>query len=294
MNEISAKELAEGDVDLWINWLREGVILYSAEAPTPVRFRAFSPLLVDPDSVNPAGDLVAQIRTIHLANKGVAGAAAVEALRTWSPALDGWQGAVLLLSISARLGGRGVADAGWNLIARSQDLPPDARAELAYVAVEAAKLRYKYTELVSLIELLWSEDLATPQLLAKLALLLARQDNGGLEMLPNRLATIMPALVEPPHSHTFVREIAAALRSNFGVEDLRTSLRPIEGEDEKIAEFRRVLLHLSHPGNVLVLNLSPSAKKVAAQRLSGLKNLTDMSFPEFGDAEDTDGSETPQ
>jgi hypothetical protein len=299
MTQASETELAQGNIDVWFNWLRAGLMAFVRDDPVPVRFRSFSPFVVDPESSNPASDIVQQIRTVRVERSGVVEAAAVEALRNWSLSSDGWQAGVLLVSVVGRLGGRGVADAVWGLVARSGDLPDDARAELAYVAVEVAKLRYKYSEVVSLTELLWAEELATPQLISSIAVLLSRKDHGGLRMMPNKLAQIMPALVEPPHSGDFVRVISAALRQNYGIEDLTVALRPIYDEDLKAADFRRVLFSLSVPGsppdNVISFPIKTSS--LAQHHLSGMAalsnsdELSDLPFPSNSPSANSDGSD---
>jgi len=307
MTQLSDTDLSQGDIDVWFNWLRAGLIAYVSDAPIAIRYQAFAPLVVDPQSGSPASDIVQQIRTVAVQRRGIAESAAIEALRHWSLSSDGWRPAVLLISVAARLGGRGVADAILGLVARSGDLPADARAELAFVAVEAAKLRYKYSEIASLIGLLWAEDLATPQLLATFAVLLSRKDHSGLGAMPATLAKLMPALVEPPHTGDFVRVIAAALRRNFGIEELAAALRPIANEEPRTADFRRVLLELSGARSVESAAGAPERSRVVPlyrtkeandrviQRLAGLhsfgssEELSELPFPDPADS--AEGSE---
>lgn len=281
MTQLSDTDLAEGNIDLWFSWLRTSLMTYTREGSLRSRYRAFAPLVVDPQSGNPASDIVQQIRTVSVERSGVVEAAAIEALRSWSLSSDGWVPAALLISVAARLGGRGVADAIWELLARSGDLPPDARAELAYVAVQAATLRFKFSEIVSLARLLWSEELATPQLVGIFAVLLSRKDNGGLRMMPERLIGMLPALIEPPHEGEYVRAVANALRQTFMLEDLLPGLSPVQDEARLIADFRGVLLSLTvpMPRHDNIVQLKEVLSQRQAERLSAMNDLAELPPP---------------
>jgi hypothetical protein len=305
MSHISEKDLSQGNLEFWYAWLREGLIAYTSDDSVPQRYKAFSPLLVDPQSGNPASDLVKQLRTVKLERSGVIDGAVIEVLRYWSLPADGWRPATLLISVAARLGGRGVAQAIRDLIARSGDLPEDVRGELAYVALEAAKIRYKYSEIFSLVELLWTEKLGTPRLVAKIALLMSRVDLGGLRMMPVNLVKMMPTLVQPPNSGDYVRAIATALRNEYGVEDLTVGLLPIKDEAPNIAELRGVMLRLAAPkvdlkphetSNLYIFPVPQHAQDRMHDRLAGLDEFADkgdvssLPFPPKSSA-GADGSE---
>ncbi len=298
MTRISEPELVNGSIDLWFDWFRSGLIAYTGEGSVHSRYDAFAPLIVDPQSATPATDIVEQIRSIHNIQTGPAEAAAVEALRRWSLPADGWRPAALLISVAARLGARGLADAVWGVVARSENLPPDARADLAYVAVQAAWMRYAFNEIASLARLLWEQDLATPSLVAQLALLLTRRDHGGLVEMPRGLATMLPGLMVPPHTGRYVEVIAKAIRQDNGPEDLVKGLSPVDAEPRHVADFRRVLLKLAAPraagrieasaAVIPLFPLQPASDDRIASRLAGLTDpVLDLSFPEPLDGEGT-------
>jgi hypothetical protein len=181
-------------------------------------------------------------------------------------------------------------------VAKSENLPPDARADLAYVAVQAAWMRYAFNEIASLARLLWEQDLATPQLVAQLALLLTRRDHGGLLEMPRSLAVMLPGMMVPPHTGRYVEVVAKAIRQDNGPEDLVKGLSPVDGEPRHVAEFRRILLRLAAPraadrvetyGTVVpFFRHQPAPDDRVASRLAGLREESlDLPFPERLDEE---------
>jgi len=280
VTQLSEKELANGSLQVWYDWLREGLMVFTSDRSLAVRYDAFAPLLVDPNSATPAIDLYQQIRSIDVQEPGVAERAAIEALRTWSLAADGWRPAELLISLAARLGGLGLAEAVWRLIARSGDLPQEARLELAFVAVQAASHRYKETEIYSLADLLWKEELRTPTLLAELALLLARKDHGGLQSMPRKLAEMLPGLMVPPHTGIDSDAIAKALRLHLSPEELRSGLSPVPSEPKDVAHLREILFRRAVPqGGGEVDEPLEKVVNLEHRRLAAMGRLAEIPYP---------------
>lgn len=247
MSAILKSELAAGSVDLWADWLREGLVASGSSQPLHRRIRAFAPLDIDPESPSLAGEIVQQIRNVAADANSAPAAAAIEVLRSWSPSLDGWEGAALLIQIAGRLGGRGLASGIQRLISHSEGLPRQAQDELAFLAIEAAAERFKRSEIAELARRLWQLDLLTPPLAAELAPLVARDDFAGLQGLPRAMVLMLPGITDESRKSEYVDAIASRLRRSYPPEDLYSALIKDQSDEPAQAMFREELLTIIAP-----------------------------------------------
>jgi hypothetical protein len=244
---VTKAELAAGSAELWAEWLRSAIRAYTAPVASHRRVRAFAPLDVDPDSSSPAGEIFEQIWKLVLTANSAPANAAVEVLRTWDPALDGWRPAALILQLATRLAGRNLYRATLSLLAKSVALPSNAKRELAYLAVLAAGARFRRSEVEELSRALWRMDLMEPELAGALALILARPDFGGLEELPRKVIAFLPGLAAEPQDLRYVQAIAAKLPKEFTSDELVRGLEPTPGDDDMEADLRRMLARITVP-----------------------------------------------
>lgn len=282
MSRFTPQELANATLEQWSSWLQHGLIAFVRKGSPEQRMQALAPLVVDPESTSPAGEISRQIRTLGVDAAANASAAAVDTLRNWSLATDGWKGAVLLMQIAARLGSRGLHPPVVRLLSLSAALPQAAANEVAYIAVRVAADRFKYSEIFGLAQIMWKTELITPDLAADLAVILTREDFGGLSNLPVTLAKILPALSVPPHDGQYAKKIGAKLRQSFSVDQLMRGLKPKSGDNAEESEFRRVLFRNAAP--LVDLTASAVSSDTEAEFDQRVERMTQvlggLAFPE--------------
>ena len=257
---LTKADLAEGDLTLWRDWLQSGVIAFTTGTTSEERRRAFTPFSIDPTSSGPAGALAKEIRlAVRQANSAPSNAA-IEVLRRWSPAYEGWEGAAFLIELSTRLGARDLYPALLRLLDRVETLSEAAQHELAFLCTQSADERLKRTEVIGLMRKLEDLSLLRPHIVADFAQMLARSEFGGLDEIPATLLLALPSLGEPPHLGNMASAIARRLQQEFPADRLMRALEPHDGDEASAEKLRAELQVILYPKETHPFFRLPSIK----------------------------------
>lgn len=251
-------ELASGDLVQWEDWLRSALVAFTTGTTQEERRRAFAPFSIDPVSFGPAGALAREIRSAVRQANSAPSNATIEVLRRWSPAYDGWEGAALLIELATRLGSRDLYPALLRIIGLADTLDEVTKGNLAFLCVQAADERFKRTEVIGIMHRLVDLSVLRANLVADFAAILARNEFGGLDALPNTLLGALPSLAEPPHSGEMANAIARRLQKDLPPDQLMRALRPKDNDDGDVERFRAELQDILYPQQMNPLARRPT------------------------------------
>jgi hypothetical protein len=236
--QLTRRQLAQASVQDWAEWLRSGLLAFVGPGSEANRLQAFRPLTIHPSARYPAGDLTREIRLLVGDRVRVPAKACDVVLSSWSPTLDPWQGAMLLIQVATRLGSLGLFDSCVELLRKTESLSSEAVERLISMMVVAAETRFTGEQVIEFGKQIGREGLWTPSLLADYSVVLARQ---GLEQLPRTILAVAPSIKEPPHTGEYSVPLARRWELEFERTALQTALEPMPDDDATTCRFRQAL-----------------------------------------------------
>lgn len=242
-------DLATGPLDFWTEWLKGAVLAYYGPTTAANRLEAFSPLVVDPQSQSPAGDIADQLRRIGRNAVRVAPKAVSEVLFTWLLGRDKLEGALLLLELGIQLGSLNLYPGFVALLDQAALTSAEARQEISFLTAEAAAHRsLKTSEITGLIQRLGRLDDIPPTTIADLAIAYTGGNPERLELLPGVICEILPHLAESAFGGHLGTAIGRKAQFEFQEMDLHIALGVKSGEDPDVAMFRKTICQAALPG----------------------------------------------